>query len=251
MNDQHTRNNYQGEVESNLVTFSSLIEQKSFATVEEIGETVSERVNRAFKTGHHTKMMSKKMCKRIDGQVYLKHMMRKQTAVFTQIHAKSRKDFGYTFTVVNYFETKGGFVYVVRFGITYPTIYMFTGHFFDRLLERGMNNKDHAARMQGVFRMLRHMDRSDTLAFINNHQAYMAAFGGLCLGVNHRFSTLNPLFNFSGVEQQVPESRDVFMFLTYVNKEMLGPEQKFLYEQMAKALAGDNVFGESKLLIDE
>lgn len=236
------RADHGSNVDTILDTFQELLQSKKFAINEEISEASQVHIEKIFKKGNHRKMFSRKMCSKLNGKVFFKHWPLKQTAVITEIVANSKKDNGILFTAVNYFETKGGYIYVVRHGIRFPTLYMFTGHFFDRLLERGYNNRDHAARMQAVFRILRYMDRPSAPgairpgAFIchKTRQAYMPAFGGLCLGVHHAYKSLPPAFEFypASDEETSKHQREVFLFLTYVNKEKFVPEQLEFYNQL-------------------
>lgn len=211
---------------------------------EEIAKVSQKAIQDEFQKGRFTKMLSKKMRAKLDGKVVLHHSLNKKTAIFTEISTSNRKKVGYNYSVVNYFEGKGGHFYAMRYGIPYPDIYIFTGHFFDRLLERGMNNKDHAARMQAVFRLLRHMDRQSgrisSFMCHETYRAYMAAMGGLCLGMVASYKDFpapltfmsKNLYTTSPTLLQKPERMVAFLYITFVNKELLGPEQKIIYQSL-------------------
>lgn len=214
----------------------------------QIEKICTEVLEKEFRKGGFTKMMSKRMRAKVDGKVILHHSLKHQTAVFTEISASNRKRVGYTYTIVNYFETPRGYVYVLRHGIPYPTLFMFTGHFFDRLLLRGYNNKDHHARMQAVFRLLRHMDRKsldDGMSLLScpeTGSAYLAALGGLCLGDCSAYKALPPELDFVGENIRTsnpalllpPEHRMIFFFLTYVDEANLRPELLHLYKHLSQ-----------------
>lgn len=237
-------------VDSILTLFDKSLKSDIFLTEEEISEISTKQVETEFKKGNYKKMFSKKMRARINGKVLLKHMPLRKTAVFTELVATDKKQVGYNFTVANYFDSPGGPIYVLRHGVPFPSLFVFPGHFFDRLLQRGFKTTDHAARMQAVFRIMRFLDRaaSETgLALFRCHKTnriYLSAFGGLCLGAGVDYSILPERFgyntkNFRHLPTHLaapPDRRHVHFFLTYVSKEQLGPEQLCLYNTLRSAI---------------
>jgi hypothetical protein len=230
------------------VQFEADIQAGVFLSRAEIADANYKIMHDEFKKGKHTKMFSKKMRARIDGKVSFKHMPLKQTAIFFELEASSRKHVGFTFSVVNYFNTPGGYIYVIRPGCTYPMLFMFTGHFFDRMLQRNIGTNDHAARMTAVFRVLKFLDRLNVvkcpalLVHGPTSQAYLAALGGMCLGVGHTYKEFPDAFNFSDmpgtrvstVAKAVPNCRDAMLFLTYIAKTQFCTEQTLLYEPLVR-----------------
>ena len=132
----------------------------------------------------------------------MKHFALRQSAVSIELNMASKKKAGYQFTLANYFRTPNGYIYVFRNGVPYPQLFCFTGHFFDRVLERNIGSDDHAARMTVVFRLLRQLDaklssENDViLTSADNSRCFMSAFGGLCLGSYNLYSSIGEAANF-------------------------------------------------------
>lgn len=226
--------------------FGERLASGTFVNGAAVADIASNLVANEFKKGGHTKLLSKKFLAKVDGKVLSKHFPLKQSAVYTEIQASHRKRVGFTFTIINYFKTDKGYIYFCRNGIPYPVLFIFTGHFFDRVLQRSLGNDDHGARMTAVFRLMRLMDKKFyqeglTLMATKSDHAFMSAMGGLCLGAYKAYENLPDIYGFTGGDgldlpksytPRKPNHREVFFFLTFVNKEKLGPEQLHLYNSM-------------------
>lgn len=239
------KSEYDERVDNLFEEFGRLLYEGTFLAKEEIDNISIELVQKEFKKGNHTKLFSKKMRAKIDGNIVVKHFPLKQTAVFVEVCAPHRKKVGYNFSVVNYFKTPGGYVYFLRHGVPYPAVFAFTGHFFDRVLQRSIGTDDMSARMTAVFRLLRQLDRRLTkggeyiFTFPETGRSFLASLGGLCLGVGAAYKALDPIFDFTetskskfGVSREMPRNRFGFFFLTFVNKEKFCPEQEYIYKAL-------------------
>jgi len=241
------------EVDEILENFRDRVQRDEFIPVSDIEKLSAETIEKEFRRGGHRKIYSKKLLAKLDGKTILHQSALKKTTLFITINAANRKRIGFSYSVANYFETPKGYVYIVRQAVPRPVIFIFTAHFFDRFLQRGLKNNDHAARMVGVFRLLRFLDRrfdqpgSCLYAFNKTNQAYLAAMGGLCLGSFYAYKMLPPELDFNGgnfhIEGQgplreikEPEARATFLFMTYVSEEMLCKEQKFIYNALQPKL---------------
>lgn len=226
--------------------YQTAIQNKVFMSELDIANISKKALVEEFKKERFTKFMSKKMRAKMDGKVILHHSPKKQTAVFTEIAAHNRKKIGYTYSVVNYFDSPGGYIYVLRVGVPYPELYFFTGHFFDRLLERGFNNKDHAARMQAIFRLMRHVERGagrvSSYICLDTNRAYLGVLGGLGIGTAAFYKEWPPEldFMFDNVCTTDPDIlkkpavRAALLFFTYVNETLLGAEQRMIYKSLIR-----------------
>lgn len=237
------------EVEELMTSYQYKILNGDFVKDDDVEKLSAAAVEKEFFKGGHRKMFSKKMRARVDGKTILQHYPLRQTTLFITINAKSKKGFGYNYSIVNYFDTPRGYVYFLRQAVPRPTLFIFTAHLFDRILQRQYKNNDHSARMVAVYRMLRYLDRrfdqdgSCLFMFNMTRQVYLAALGGLCLGSGYIYKALPSAFDFdvknfrfSGgggpINFTEPAERNVFMFMTYVTEKMLGPEQRYLYDKL-------------------
>ena len=233
-----------------LDDFERNIKTDIFLNEWEIAEISAKLVAKEFSAGGFTKLWSKKMRAKIDKKVLLKHLPLRQTTVFVEILASNRKRIGYKFSVVNYFKSPGGYIYVLRHGVPYPAMFIFTGHFFDRALQRGLKTTDQSARMVAIFRLLRQLDRKSeqNSKFIYPHletrQVYLSALGGLCLGTWNEYTGLSRIFDFTSdtftsnnlaslpKALAPPKFRPVFFFLTFIGPEMFDREQNYIYHSL-------------------
>lgn len=243
--DEQPEHPHNDSIKNVLLQYADHLYKNTFMSEHDIYVRSMEAIQEEFERGPHTKMLSKRMLARLDGKVLLYHSHKLQTAVFTEITAKHRRKVGHSTSVINYFKSDGGYVYILRRSDIYPDFFIFTGHFFDRLLERRFNTDDHAARMQAVMRLMRHIDRKIaaggfySFCYWPKNNAYMAVFGGLGLGTANMYTELPEPFNFPGwaktskmVVGNPPPERSVYFMLTYVDGDKLCPEQKYIYDNL-------------------
>jgi hypothetical protein len=225
--------------------FRQKVLEDTFLTTYDVGKICHEIAEAEMKKGKHSKFLSRKHCARLNGKIVAKHVPKKKTYVMVEFAVESRKRSRFTFAAFNYFDTPRGRIYVFRGGMTYPPLSFFTGHFFDRLGERGY--RDDLNRLSLLHRMLSAASRTETgmlesaLVDVETDECFLPLLGGLGLGV-FDVSDWDDAFGFPPYKQDRPKQIPVSLYLTYVGEQQLLQKQKDLLASRSQSRKAPPLF---------
>jgi hypothetical protein len=209
-------------------------ELKWFLRPEEVFDIVKRSVDRIYEQGKHTKRLSRKYLQKINGMVVHEHRRPRRTCVHIKIHAPHRKRIYYDFSVMNYFKTPKGTVYVFRRGIGTPEIHFFTSHLFDRMNQRGAT--DEYGRLNAIWKVMDRLeeDGAASLFMGRYNKATLAMEDGICLG-HINISPYREEYKFKLPEAPTwatPPTMPAFFYMTFVAKGMLSKKQLEMIDHM-------------------
>lgn len=166
-----------------------------------------------------SKVYSKKACLRVKKQKFFIHEKDKKTYLFFRAEIL-KKNIMVNCASIYYVstETKGN-LYFLKYP-DYPEISCFFAHFFDRIAQRLLNNKERAEAIKKYLEGL----KNNTYIYHKNGNVEIVREDGLVLG-RHAF--------FEKKDEPKNEQENIIRFIThqtFISNELLYPEQKKLCE---------------------
>jgi hypothetical protein len=204
-------------------TFSPLVEAfkrnyHRFEKTEDSKKRYEAFVYKLRRQGGHRKIAGKKMRAKIDGNVDIEYIKDKRTYIIRKIHV-TKKGVSCTFAKIYFFSMKGGIVYAMAVG---EDLYLFTGHFFDRLAQRGYGTD--------------HLNRIDTIkTFLLDFFEVQQEIGSVAFN-RQKLTFMSYLGHGVGVGEFLPvEIGDsgpvmIALHLTYLSVDMINPELRSALE---------------------
>lgn len=204
----------------------------SFLNHDEVLKIISNHIETTFANGRHTKPMSKKHRERLMSETVLLHIEDRRTCVLIDFGINKKKRIGYKFATISHFPTQKGRIYVYRSGVRHPKLVFFTGHFFDRLIERNGGDTD---RNQIIFDFINtmHTDVNGVLVAADEKRKKGMVYLAEGIGLGHvGLVDWKPGFGFQfdSDDTPAPERIPVIVVMTFVSQEMMFPEQRKIWE---------------------